>query len=241
MGALKGSVGPPAPPGKALDASDEDPPGSAMHRRGGGGPPAAGADMREPNVYLREMILEDLPKVFALGEKLFTAESWPNLYRTWDEYEPVEFFASEGETCLVAEDEDSEPAAGLRPGHGDREAAQRLDLRLPGVAGGGARRPASGGGQPAHREAHRDLHRARGPDDAGGHRRRERGGPDLLRPPRLRPPAKPRLPHQEPHRAPGLQAAPGGAAGAPATCRRPPGWPAPRGWGRHRRRGDDAG
>ncbi len=63
--------------------------------------------MREPNVYLREMILEDLPKVFALGEKLFTAESWPNLYRTWDEYEPVEFFASEGETCLVAEDEDS--------------------------------------------------------------------------------------------------------------------------------------
>lgn len=63
--------------------------------------------MDEPNVSLREMVLEDLPEVFALGEKLFTAESWPNLYRTWDEYEPVEFFVSEGETCLIAEDEDT--------------------------------------------------------------------------------------------------------------------------------------
>jgi ribosomal protein S18 acetylase RimI-like enzyme len=56
------------------------------------------------------MQLEDLPKVYALGEELFTPELWPALYRTWDEYEIVEFFASDGEFCLVAvaEREDDE-------------------------------------------------------------------------------------------------------------------------------------
>ena len=44
-------------------------------------------------LIVREMELEDLPKVFALGERLFTAEKWPNLYRTWDEYEVIELFA----------------------------------------------------------------------------------------------------------------------------------------------------
>ncbi len=58
------------------------------------------------NVYIREMELEDLPAVFALGEKLFTAEKWPNLHRTWDEYEIVGLFASDGDFCLVAELDD---------------------------------------------------------------------------------------------------------------------------------------
>ncbi|MBA2664007.1 MAG: GNAT family N-acetyltransferase [Bradymonadaceae bacterium] len=49
------------------------------------------------------MELEDLSAVFALGERLFTADLWPNLYRTWDEYELVQTFASDSETCLVAE------------------------------------------------------------------------------------------------------------------------------------------
>ena len=57
-------------------------------------------------ITVREMELEDLPKVFALGERLFTAERWPNLYRTWDEYEVIELFATDGETCLVAECDD---------------------------------------------------------------------------------------------------------------------------------------
>ena len=57
-------------------------------------------------VTVREMVLEDLPQVFALGEKLFTADKWPALYRTWDEYELVEFFAMCGDTCLVAEVDD---------------------------------------------------------------------------------------------------------------------------------------
>ncbi len=44
--------------------------------------------------------------VFALGEEYFTAELFPSLYRTWDEYELVTMFASDGETCLVAEEND---------------------------------------------------------------------------------------------------------------------------------------
>lgn len=53
-------------------------------------------------ITIREMVLEDLPKVYRLGEALFTAEKWPALYRTWDEYEIVDFFLSDGEFCLVA-------------------------------------------------------------------------------------------------------------------------------------------
>lgn len=49
------------------------------------------------------MELEDLPAVYALGEAVFTADKWPSLYRTWDEYEAVGLFHSDGEFCLVAE------------------------------------------------------------------------------------------------------------------------------------------
>lgn len=51
---------------------------------------------------IREMTLEDLSAVYALGERIFTAD-WPTLYRTWDEYEIVELFASDGDFCLVAD------------------------------------------------------------------------------------------------------------------------------------------
>lgn len=54
---------------------------------------------------LREMRLEDLPSVFALGEKLFSAGPWPNLYRTWDDYQLLEMFASDRDMCLVAEED----------------------------------------------------------------------------------------------------------------------------------------
>lgn len=77
-----------------------------------------------PPIYIRTMELRDLPKVHALGEELFTAEKWPALYRTWDEYEIVEFFASDGDFCLVAvmetttndeddEDEEDEQVVGF--------------------------------------------------------------------------------------------------------------------------------
>jgi len=57
-------------------------------------------------VEIREMELEDLPGVYALGESVFTADKWPSLHRTWDEYEPVGLFHSDGEFCLVAEYEE---------------------------------------------------------------------------------------------------------------------------------------
>jgi ribosomal protein S18 acetylase RimI-like enzyme len=54
-------------------------------------------------VTIREMELPDLARVFELGQKLFTAEKWPTLYRSWDEYELVHLFGTDGEYCLVAE------------------------------------------------------------------------------------------------------------------------------------------
>lgn len=54
-------------------------------------------------IEIREMRLEDLPAVYALGESVFTADKWPSLYRTWDEYEPVGLYYSDGEYCFVAE------------------------------------------------------------------------------------------------------------------------------------------
>ena len=71
--------------------------GSRKRRSGGGS--------ERPSVTVRPMEIHDLAPVYELGEKLFTASDWPSLYRTWDEYEPVELFASDGEFCFVAEAE----------------------------------------------------------------------------------------------------------------------------------------
>jgi ribosomal protein S18 acetylase RimI-like enzyme len=57
-------------------------------------------------MVLRQMELKDLPAVFRLGQKLFTAEDLPTLYRSWDEHEILELFRSDEETCLVAEVDD---------------------------------------------------------------------------------------------------------------------------------------
>jgi ribosomal protein S18 acetylase RimI-like enzyme len=57
------------------------------------------------NIELRQMQLNDLPAVFRLGQKLFTAEKLPTLYRSWDDHDILELFQSDEETCLVAEDE----------------------------------------------------------------------------------------------------------------------------------------
>ncbi|MCX8155132.1 MAG: GNAT family N-acetyltransferase [Verrucomicrobiae bacterium] len=59
-----------------------------------------------PAVEIREMRLEDVPQVFALGQELFTAEKLPTLYRSWDDHELAQLFSSEAEFCLVAESED---------------------------------------------------------------------------------------------------------------------------------------
>ena len=54
-------------------------------------------------VKIRHMEIDDLARVFHLGERLFEAESMPNLYRTWDEFEVIELFSGDTENCLVAE------------------------------------------------------------------------------------------------------------------------------------------
>lgn len=61
-----------------------------------------GRKSQSPSIEIREMRLEDLSAVFALGQKLFTAEELPTLYRCWDDDEVMQLFASDEETCLVA-------------------------------------------------------------------------------------------------------------------------------------------
>jgi len=49
------------------------------------------------NLTIRQMEIDDIAKVFHMGEKLFTAQKVPNLYRTWDEYEVVSLFQTDPE------------------------------------------------------------------------------------------------------------------------------------------------
>ncbi len=52
---------------------------------------------------IRPMRIEHLGPVFQLGEKLFTLSESPSLYRTWDEYEVIDLYRNDPESCLVAE------------------------------------------------------------------------------------------------------------------------------------------
>ncbi len=52
------------------------------------------------------MELKDVPAVFELGQRLFTAEKWPTLYRSWDDHELAQLFGNDAETCLVADAEE---------------------------------------------------------------------------------------------------------------------------------------
>jgi ribosomal protein S18 acetylase RimI-like enzyme len=58
---------------------------------------------KRPEIEIREMEVDDIPAVFHLGEKVFTADKTPTLYRTWDEFEVVSMFNSDNDYCLVAE------------------------------------------------------------------------------------------------------------------------------------------
>ena len=57
------------------------------------------------DVKIREMEIDDLAPVFHLGEELFDSDILPSLYRTWDEYEVIDFFNTNPEFCLVAENQ----------------------------------------------------------------------------------------------------------------------------------------
>jgi ribosomal protein S18 acetylase RimI-like enzyme len=57
---------------------------------------------RGRDIKIREMNIDDVADVFHLGEELFTFSTFPNMFRTWDEFEVIDFFSSETEFCLVA-------------------------------------------------------------------------------------------------------------------------------------------
>lgn len=61
---------------------------------------------RDFELEIREMEIDDLPAVFHLGEQIFTSETVPTLYRTWDEFEVTSLFNTDPEFCLVAEVDD---------------------------------------------------------------------------------------------------------------------------------------
>lgn len=61
--------------------------------------------MMKAKVIIREMEIDDISAVYRLGEKLFSSEEFPILYRTWDPYEVTEYFSSDPDYCLVAEAE----------------------------------------------------------------------------------------------------------------------------------------
>lgn len=54
-------------------------------------------------VEIRKMEIDDLAAVFHLGERLFTSQRVPNLYRMWDEFEVTSIFQDDPELCIVAE------------------------------------------------------------------------------------------------------------------------------------------
>ena len=57
-------------------------------------------------VKIRPMEIDDIPRVFHMGEELFDAEKFPSLYRVWDEYEVIEMFHGDSDFSLVAEVKD---------------------------------------------------------------------------------------------------------------------------------------
>lgn len=58
---------------------------------------------RKGKTTIRQMEIDDISAVYHLGEKLFTSEELPILYRTWDPYEVTDYFSSDPDYCLVAE------------------------------------------------------------------------------------------------------------------------------------------
>jgi ribosomal protein S18 acetylase RimI-like enzyme len=54
---------------------------------------------------VREMKIDDLEAVFHLGEKAFRPDLSTTLYRSWDAYEVTTLFNTDGDYCLVAEND----------------------------------------------------------------------------------------------------------------------------------------
>ncbi|MCP8323453.1 MAG: GNAT family N-acetyltransferase [Candidatus Methylarchaceae archaeon HK02M2] len=57
----------------------------------------------EDEIEIRDMVIDDLPKVFHIGEEIFTSERFPLMYRTWDQFEITSLYTGDAEFCIVAE------------------------------------------------------------------------------------------------------------------------------------------
>ncbi len=64
--------------------------------------PPQSSKPRRPPLEIWELELQDLPAVYALGERIFRAGEFPSLYRTWDEFELVNFYGGDYDTCFGA-------------------------------------------------------------------------------------------------------------------------------------------
>lgn len=62
---------------------------------------------KSKGVKVRKVEVDDLSKIYSLGESVFTQERFPNLYSVWSEAEVMELFGSDGDTCFVAETSDA--------------------------------------------------------------------------------------------------------------------------------------
>ncbi|HLF05377.1 MAG TPA: N-acetyltransferase [Dehalococcoidia bacterium] len=63
-----------------------------------------GSQRKTCHITIREMEIGDLAPVYHLGERLFTRNDFPVLHRTWDPFEVTDYFNSDPEYCLVAQD-----------------------------------------------------------------------------------------------------------------------------------------
>lgn len=73
----------------------------------------AESNRKKVEAEIRQMEIDDVSAVYHLGEKLFTSDEFPILYRTWDAFEVTDHFTSDPEYCLVAETQDDKKIVGF--------------------------------------------------------------------------------------------------------------------------------
>jgi ribosomal protein S18 acetylase RimI-like enzyme len=66
--------------------------------------PSSGKPRR---LEIRSMTIDDFPKVWHIGERIFSSRISPYTYRTWTIDELVTFYHNDPELCLVAENIDT--------------------------------------------------------------------------------------------------------------------------------------
>lgn len=64
-------------------------------------PPLKKTRSRTRQYVIRPMQMKDVAAVYRLGNSIFTASEFPNMYRTWDDFAVVANFAGSSEFCFV--------------------------------------------------------------------------------------------------------------------------------------------